>query len=92
MMTRLCMAGLLAVFLAMASPVPTMADESAEKKSPGELAEEGVERLIEALNALVSMIPQYEMPEVLDNGDIIIRRKWPDDEPPEDSELDETNA
>ena len=35
-----------------------------------------------ALISLMHSIPQYETPEVLDNGDIIIRRKHPEPSPP----------
>lgn len=42
---------------------------------------EGAETIMRALQLLVGKIPQYEMPEVLDNGDIIIRRKPPEPAP-----------
>lgn len=45
--------------------------------TPGEMAREGLERMMQALRLLVERIPQYELPEVLENGDIIIRRKHP---------------
>ncbi len=57
--------------------------------SPSEMAREGVEKLMRALSLLVESIPQYEMPEVLENGDIIIRRKSPESRP-EEPEIDET--
>jgi hypothetical protein len=45
-----------------------------EEKAPRELATEGLQKLMLALELLLQAIPQYEMPEVLENGDIIIRR------------------
>ncbi len=42
-----------------------------------------MERIVEALRLLIDQIPQYEAPEILDNGDIIIRRKRPAKEKPE---------
>ena len=57
--------------------------------SPSEMAREGVEKLMRALSLLVESIPQYELPEVLENGDIIIRRKNPETRP-EEPEIDET--
>jgi len=49
--------------------------------NPAEQAEkairEGAQKMIEALEMLIQSIPQYEAPKVLDNGDIIIRRKNP---------------
>lgn len=56
---------------------------------PGDLAREGLEQMMRALRLLVESIPQYELPEVLENGDIIIRRKHPK-KPPEEPEFDET--
>lgn len=46
-----------------------------EKKGADELAVEGLTKLLDALSIFIDSIPQYETPEVLDNGDIIIRRK-----------------
>ncbi len=39
---------------------------------------EGAEKIMRALELILHAVPQYEMPEVLDNGDIIIRRLNPD--------------
>lgn len=61
------------------------------QQAPEDLAREGLESMLRALRLLVESIPQYELPEVLDNGDIIIRRKRDGREPPpEDPEFDET--
>jgi hypothetical protein len=43
-----------------------------------EALKEGAERIMRALELMLHAVPQYEMPEVLDNGDIIIRRRNPD--------------
>ena len=71
---------------------PALAAE-AEEEDPKELAREGMERMLRAIELMIEMIPQYELPEVLENGDIIIRRKNPpetgDEEEPE---LDETRT
>ncbi len=68
----------LVLTLALATP-----SYAQEQPSPGDMAREGMERIVEALRLLLDQIPQYEAPEILDNGDIIIRRKWPPKEPPE---------
>lgn len=47
-----------------------------------EEAREGLATLMMALQSFIESIPQYEMPEVLENGDIIIRRVHPEDPPP----------
>lgn len=41
-------------------------------------AEQAMRNLLLALDLIIASIPQYEMPEVLENGDIIIRRVQPD--------------
>lgn len=60
---------------ALAMATPAVADEPPAGEGPGELARDGIERLMQALEAFIDMIPQYEMPEINENGDIIIRRK-----------------
>ena len=64
-----------------------------EEEDPKELAREGMERMLRAIELMIEMIPQYELPEVQENGDIIIRRKNPpgngDEEEPE---VDETRT
>jgi hypothetical protein len=88
---------LLAVFLtlalAWAAPSPVLADDESEEPDAGEMARDGIERLMRALEAFIDMIPQYEMPEINEDGDIIIRRKHDPEEPPEeDLEFDETRT
>ena len=48
-----------------------------EKKSPEVMIEEGAKMIFEALDLVLKVIPQYEAPEILENSDIIIRRKNP---------------
>lgn len=66
---------LLLPLVAQSAPV---AAQDQEEETPGELAREGMERLVRAIELMLEMIPQYEAPEVLPNGDIIIRRKNPE--------------
>jgi hypothetical protein len=52
-------------------------------------------RLMRALEAFIDMIPQYEMPEINENGDIIIRRKRhvePSSEEDDGDDLDQTQT
>jgi hypothetical protein len=66
---------------------------AAGEEEPGELAREGMERMLRAIELMIEMIPQYELPEVLENGDIIIRRKNPPaNEDEEEPEVDETRT
>ena len=39
------------------------------------------EQIMNALRLMVMAIPQYEAPEILENGDIIIRRRHPERSP-----------
>ncbi|MCR9220044.1 MAG: hypothetical protein NXI21_07435 [Alphaproteobacteria bacterium] len=48
-----------------------------DDKSVDELAREGIGKIVAALEMLLLTIPTYEAPEILPNGDIIIRRKNP---------------
>lgn len=76
-------AALLAAVLASASPAlaQTQAPRDSAKEAE-EIAREALDKLMKAMSALMKSIPQYEMPETLPNGDIIIRRKRPDDSKP----------
>ena len=46
--------------------------------SPREHLEEAARQILRILEQMMLALPQYEAPEVLDNGDIIIRRKRPE--------------
>ena len=46
-----------------------------------ETARRAIETLVETMRSMVAKIPMYEAPEILGNGDIIIRRKRPDAAP-----------
>lgn len=46
----------------------------------GESLKESLKTLMNLIQNVVKDVPQYEAPEILDNGDIIIRRKNPDEE------------
>ncbi len=62
---------------------PTQAQKPTPKDHMQERAEkalkEGVQTILRALETMFKSVPQYDMPEVLENGDIIIRRKKPKD-------------
>jgi hypothetical protein len=86
----------LAISTAAAAPQAALAQSGdAEEKSPEELALEGVETLMRALELMIEKIPQYEMPEINEQGDIIIRRKnppEPESSPDPDPSPDETET
>ncbi|MCR9255608.1 MAG: hypothetical protein NXI16_05870 [Alphaproteobacteria bacterium] len=47
---------------------------AAQQETPDEIAREGLEKLMRAMELFIGTIPLYEAPEILPNGDIIIRR------------------
>lgn len=82
----------IAIFLLSANFSVVQADE----KGVDELAVEGLSKLMDALSLFVDAIPQYSAPEILENGDIIIRRKNKDkgdeDDEKESPDVEETSA
>ena len=76
-----------AVLAALALPAAAQ-----EKETPGELATDAMSKMVRALELMIQSIPQYEKPEINENGDIIIRRKRPNDPPrmPEPGAKDDT--
>lgn len=77
------LAAVVAISAAMtvATPGPAIAQtESPAGRAPGEVIEETTRRVLEIFQNLMGAIPQYEAPVVLDNGDILIKRKRPEPE------------
>ncbi len=69
--------------------------ESEPRERAEELARETIEQMLRALEMMVQSFPQYEMPEIMDNGDIIIRRRHGPPAQPETSpepDFDETST
>ncbi len=56
------------------------------------MMESGMKMILNALEVLLQSIPQYEAPEVLENGDIIIRRVQPKDNNKKPEKNDETET
>jgi len=65
---------------ALAVPTPGLAQQS-EPKAPEEMAREGVELLLRALRGFVEAVPQYGLPRIEENGDIVIPRLRRDEQP-----------
>ena len=53
---------------------------------PEKLIEDGIKMILNALELFIQKMPNYEKPEILENGDIIIRRVKPDQKKPLDGE------
>ncbi len=83
----------LAFALATGVPGPALAGAPNERERAGEMAKEAIEQLMRALELMIESIPQYELPEVNEDGDIIIRRKRRKErEPPGEPEVEETTT
>jgi len=78
----------IAVAVLLAMPVSALAQSPNEnKQDPRELLEGATKMMLQALELMLNAIPQYEAPEVLENGDIIIRRKpQKREQPPSDND------
>ena len=75
-MRRIIWTSAFVIFVLSAGPVLAQTNDS----NPEELAVEGITKLMDALGAFIKSIPQYEAPTMNENGDIIIRRKRPDND------------
>ncbi len=90
--------GFLAVLLALAligaaPAASSAASHTTEREQAEQMALEAMEQLMRALELFIQSIPQYEAPEITDDGDIIIRRKRRQEQKtPGQPELDETRA
>jgi len=74
-----------ALFISLSlAATPVFADSTTDDAE--RLATEGLGKILGALDLLMKTIPQYAAPEVLPNGDIIIRRLHPEDEAPHNPE------
>lgn len=72
-----------------ATTIGDKAAPGAEDRAPSELAREGMAKMLQALDKLIESVPQYWLPEITENGDIILRRKKPEGEastPPRNGE------
>jgi len=62
-----------ALTLALAA-TPAAAQEEDPQGSPGEMAREGVEQLMNAIETFVHSLPMYGAPRIDDEGNIVIPR------------------
>jgi hypothetical protein len=66
----------LSAFLAVAGASTGLRAAQHDQRGQAEdMAREAIEQLMRALELMIDSIPQYEMPEINEDGDIIIRRK-----------------
>ena len=84
---------LLALALATGAPAVARGDQPNDRERIERMAREAIEQLMRALELMIESIPQYEMPEINEHGDIIIRRKHPKQRrEPSQPEFDETTT
>lgn len=77
------------LLLGPAAPAFAQEEPKSSTERAEELAREGAQRLMSALETLLQVIPQYGMPRIEENGDIVIPRldkPEAEDEPERDQE------
>ena len=79
-MSRLHLAAALVLGVAGIGASPALAQDSTLEGAQQQ-AVEGIGKLLQALQMFVKSVPQFSAPEVLPNGDIIIRRIHPENAP-----------
>ncbi len=90
-MSRLRIAVTLVLGLTAFGTAPALAQDTMENAQ--RQAVEGIGKLLDALQLFVKSVPQFSAPEVLPNGDIIIRRVKPQETPaPEKPEAEDPDS
>ncbi|PHQ68761.1 MAG: hypothetical protein COB93_09825 [Sneathiella sp.] len=87
-MKQVLLVSVMTLFVAVSAPAVAQSNDSGAET----LAMEGIGKLMDALGVFIKSIPQYEAPEILENGDIIIRRKNPEGEKKPAPKLEETRT
>jgi len=80
-MKRIVSAVAAVILLGTSLPALAAQDEPSTRErmdEAGQALKDSLASLMAVIQKMVSNIPQYEAPQILDNGDIIIRRKHPD--------------
>ncbi len=84
---------LLALALAAGAPAEAHGDQPNDRERIERMAREAIEQIMRTLELMIESIPQYEMPEINEHGDIIIRRKRPKQRrEPSQPEIDQTTT
>ena len=74
-MRPLVLATLLIASMAVVPAARAQAPAQPPQESPKDMLEDASRKALRAFELMLKAIPQYEAPEILDNGDILIRRK-----------------
>jgi hypothetical protein len=67
--------GVLAATLAAGASAQSSSEKQRQRAE--DTIREGAEKIVRGLEQMIRSLPQYDMPEVLPNGDIVIRRRPP---------------
>lgn len=70
-----------ALVLALGTAQAQAPDKDPKEQGLEETARGAIESLMDVMRTVIDKIPMYEAPEILDNGDILIRRKRPEEAP-----------
>ncbi|MCR9174959.1 MAG: hypothetical protein NXI19_03030 [Alphaproteobacteria bacterium] len=91
-MNRMLATTMLALSLTAASAAtPALAQSDQQDQTEAEQRiQQGLSAILEGLALFMQDIPRYDVPEILPNGDIIIRRINPNDAPGWKEEEDQT--
>ena len=63
----------------ISADLQTVQTQPIQNEDPNEMIHDGVNMILNALRLILKSLPQYKAPEVMGNGDIIIRRVQPDE-------------
>lgn len=85
-MRRALIAACLAAATFLSAAPSGAAESPPEERPPEEMAREGVELLMRALRGFLDAVPQYGLPRIEENGDIVIPRLRPKEVPEEERE------
>lgn len=69
---------IVALPILLALTLPAAAAEPESTETPSEMMTDAMSKIVRALEMMIQSIPQYEKPEITEDGDIIIRRKNPE--------------
>ena len=67
---------------AISEDLPNVQSPPSQNEAPERMIEDGVKIILGAIGLILNSIPEYKAPELLENGDIIIRRVQPHEKSP----------
>ena len=70
------------LFPAVSADLLRIQTSPSQREAPEKMIEDGMKMILGAIQLILNSIPEYKAPEVLENGDIIIRRVQPNEKSP----------